>query len=523
MTEKGQGKHAAPSHAANAQTEGIGKDANGNTVVWTADPDGGWTPVELKKKSHPGRIVAIVFAVLVALVVAVYAGGWWYFSNHLFPNTTMAGTDMSYKTAEELVQVADSLGSNYTMSIKGDDASFMVAAQDVAAGIDGTAVAKRAITNDAALRWPLELTKEHDITDIVLDEFNTGTFKNDLRQQIQAYNATAKDPENAYIEYDAENKQYIIRPEVPGTKLQEQPILDAAEKALVSMESSVDIPDDAIVPADILANDERLVNAVDEANNYCKANLDLVLGDTAIHATTIDASQISQWVTIGDDYAVTFDEEAMNTWIEDLAASLNTVGTERTYVRPSDGAEYLVSGGTYGWEIDNESLIAQVSEGIKGGTEATITVPTFTEGYTWNGVGQPDWGAFADVDLSQQHARFFNLSGECVWESDFISGMPDGKHDTTPGVWRVLYKESPSVLRGEMTSSGQREYETTVKYWMQFTYSGIGFHDATWQWAFGGNSYATGYGSHGCVNLPYSAAEELFGIIEAGNAVIVHW
>lgn len=523
MAEKVQGKHAAGAHAAGAQNEGIGKDAEGNTVLWTADAEGGWTPVELKKKHRTGRIVAIVLAVLLALVGAAYAGGWWYFSNHLFPNTTMAGTDMSYKTTEELSQIASSLGSNYTMSIKGEGASFMVAAQDVAAGIDGEAVAAKAVTNDTALRWPLELNKEHDLTEIVLEEFDTGTFKTDLRRQIQAYNVTAKDPEDAYIEYDAENKKYVIRPEVEGTKLQVQPILDLAETALVGMEASVEIPHDMLVPAEILATDKRLTEAVDQANNYCKANLDLVLGDTAIHATTIDASQISQWVTIDKDYQVAFNEEAMNTWIQDLAASLNTVGTDRTYVRPSDGTEFAVGGGTYGWEIDNDSLITQVSEGIKGGAEATITVPTFTEGYTWNGAGQPDWGNFVDVDLSQQHARFFNTAGECLWESDFISGMPDGKHDTTPGVWSVLYKESPSVLRGEMLPSGKREYETTVQYWMQFTYTGIGLHDATWQWAFGGNSYAIGYGSHGCVNLPYSAAEQLYGLVEPGNAVIVHW
>ena len=518
MADKVRGKHAA-----GAQKEGIGKDANGNTVFWTAEADGSWTPVELKKTHHPGRIVAIVFAVLLALLAAAYAGGWWYFSHHLFPNTTMAGTDMSLKTGEELSQVAESLGSNYTMNLKGEGASFTVVAKDVAAGVDGAAVTAKAITNDAALRWPLELNKEHDITEIVLEEFNTGGMDADLRKQVQAYNATAKDPQDAFIEYDAEGKQYVIRPEVPGTKFKVDALLADAREALLTMEPNVEITTEDLVPADVLSTDKRLEDAVNEANGYCKANLELVLGDTEIHATTIDASQISQWVTIGDDYKVSFDEEAMNAWIADLAASLNTVGSERTYVRPSDGAEFVVSGGTYGWEIDNENLIIQVSEGIRNGTEGTIIVPTFTEGYTWNGSGQPDWGALVDVDLSQQHARFFNVDGECLWESDFISGMPDGKHDTTPGVWRILYKESPSVLRGEMTSSGQREYETTVQYWMQFTYSGIGLHDATWQWAFGGNSYAIGYGSHGCVNLPYSAAEQLYGLVEAGNAVIVHW
>ena len=64
-------------------------------------------------------------------------------------------------------------------------------------------------------------------------------------------------------------------------------------------------------------------------------------------------------------------------------------------------------------------------------------------------------------------------------------------------------------------------YETPVAFWMPFTWQGHGFHDATWQSSFGGSRYQT-HGSHGCVNMPYSKAEQLFGMISAGTPVIVH-
>ncbi len=50
---------------------------------------------------------------------------------------------------------------------------------------------------------------------------------------------------------------------------------------------------------------------------------------------------------------------------------------------------------------------------------------------------------------------------------------------------------------------------------------GVGFHDANWRRDFGGNYYKRG-GSHGCVNMPYSAAQTLFENIEAGCAVLVY-
>ena len=50
---------------------------------------------------------------------------------------------------------------------------------------------------------------------------------------------------------------------------------------------------------------------------------------------------------------------------------------------------------------------------------------------------------------------------------------------------------------------------------------GIGFHDATWRGSFGGDIYVWG-GSHGCVNMPYYNAEELFYEVEEGMPVIVY-
>jgi len=51
-----------------------------------------------------------------------------------------------------------------------------------------------------------------------------------------------------------------------------------------------------------------------------------------------------------------------------------------------------------------------------------------------------------------------------------------------------------------------------------------GFHDATWRSdeEFGGDTYLWN-GSHGCINLPYSAAEELYGLVHVGDKVHIHY
>ena len=49
----------------------------------------------------------------------------------------------------------------------------------------------------------------------------------------------------------------------------------------------------------------------------------------------------------------------------------------------------------------------------------------------------------------------------------------------------------------------------------------IGMHDANWREKFGGTEYLTN-GSHGCVNLPPSAAAVIFENVQAGMPVILY-
>ena len=59
-------------------------------------------------------------------------------------------------------------------------------------------------------------------------------------------------------------------------------------------------------------------------------------------------------------------------------------------------------------------------------------------------------------------------------------------------------------------------------YWMRVTWSGSGFHDATWQPAFGGTLNQT-RGSHGCINMPYDKAAQLYEMVEMGTPVVIHY
>jgi hypothetical protein len=121
-------------------------------------------------------------------------------------------------------------------------------------------------------------------------------------------------------------------------------------------------------------------------------------------------------------------------------------------------------------------------------------------------------GTYADVNLTTQKMIYVK-NGQLILESDIVSGAPHMK--TPTGTFNVMWKASPTVLRGP-------GYASPVTCWMQFTGNGVGFHDATWQSRFGGTWYV-GHGSHGCINMPLSAARTLYANISVGDTVRVHY
>jgi lipoprotein-anchoring transpeptidase ErfK/SrfK len=219
---------------------------------------------------------------------------------------------------------------------------------------------------------------------------------------------------------------------------------------------------------------------------------------------------------------VVIDNDAVDQCATSIAAQFNTVGSTRTYTR-ADGKTVSVKGGDYGWKIDSASLVASIDAAVDGTGPTTIELPVLQSADAVTTDGNRDFGTrYIDVDLTEQHARFYDESGNIIWESDIVSGEGNSEHATPQGTWSLNLKQSPSTLIGEMTSAGVPEYETVVQYWMPFEGNAVGFHDATWQSSFGGTRYLEGYGSHGCINLPLGSAAELYNLIQVGDVVVVH-
>lgn len=120
------------------------------------------------------------------------------------------------------------------------------------------------------------------------------------------------------------------------------------------------------------------------------------------------------------------------------------------------------------------------------------------------------------VSIANQNLKVYK-NNKVVFKTNVITGAP-GDRATSTGHHHILSHKSPAILKGSYRGS---KWTTKVSYWMGFTYSGQGIHDATWQGAFGGQLYRQGRGSHGCVNVSMASAKRIYELSYAGMLVIV--
>ncbi len=353
---------------------------------------------------------------------------------------------------------------------------------------------------------------------------------NVLTSQVNSQNLAeervpSKDAELTYAE---EAREYRMVPEVYGNELVDSDLqllmksrLDEFVAGNVSGNTlQVEIPEEMYIKPGVTSEDAGLKRMQEVYNYYCKAGVTYTFGSQTEY---LGWEQIKPWVTYGDDWS-DLDTEQISAFVEDLAARYNTRYHDRTF-HSTLGYDVTIPGdfNEYGYIVDQDGEAAQLYSDIMSGAEVTREPVYYSKNdsygnpYYYGREGRDDLaGTYVEVSISAQHLWFYK-SGSLIVECDVVSGCIARGTPTQTGCFPLAYKESPSVLRGGDSGNG---YATTVQYWMPF-YEGQGLHDATWRGSFGGSIYQ-GSGSHGCVNLPYSAAETIYYNIEPGTAILIY-
>ena len=469
--------------------------------------------------------------VVLGLFAIVYIVGVVAFSQVAYPNTTIAGVDVSLSNAPSAATKVSSAWKHYKLTVTGDDFSwtYQPESEEIIGHNEAFIWPVRLLeslsgkTNNNAATESADLDQDVDLS-MLSDAFDQKQFEEDLGAAIDEFNDGRSGTFEASSSYDEDAGKFTVEKARSNEKINRDHVIKYAEIQLAALSDTVDINkigNDAYEPLNGTLTNDQIQAACDAANNFLGVNVTLKLNGE--DAGKVDGSSVLQWISFADPANPTLDTSQISGWAAEFANGFNTVGSTRWWKR-ADGKECAVEGGDYGWSIDSDTLAKQVEDAINNKQTGEIEISYSKKADTFTAKGEPDWKAYIDVDLSEQHARYYDESGNIVWEANFISGKP-GEDATPEGVWQINSNDGASKLIGAKDpETGKPKYESPVSYWMPFEGNMVGFHDATWQ---NNSSFdnAESYkwcGSHGCINLRLSDAKALHDCIKVGLCVVVH-
>ena len=491
----------------------------------------------MKKKSI--KLLVVLACVLMALGMA----GCGKKAYKTFPEKyKLASVDVGGMTADEAKKAIKTAVGKYKISVKLDDASFDMTAKDLGLKYNDKADLQELINAANKDKKPekqvklFKMDKSDELETALVDSYitaktqsqsdaaaqsDTDTDAKDDEQKKAATDTQTFDirsivPYRATIAYNAEAGQFEGVDGVSG----DAPVYDNAAANLTSavkeLKDKVELTSaTGYVDGEKATDSEQVKNALKEANAYLDVtvtcNFTPATGEAATEAVGKD--QIAQWLIVGNDgMSVSLDGENMATYCTELAKKHDVSKKKTGQFKTTGGSIINVPVASSGQTVDGNKLYEAIAEAINNKKSATVEAAYSEAKEEETGEYVTYGGNYCEVDLTNQMVYVYK-NGELVVSSQCVTGCISKGHGTPTGVYSIFSRDKDRYLRGD-------GYKSWVNFFIPFN-GGIGFHDASWRSTFGGNIYLYS-GSHGCINMPYSAAKKLYENVTLDEKVIVY-
>ena len=448
-----------------------------------------------------------VLLFILAILVIICCGGCLFFSSHYLPGTTikteLLNIDISWNSKEEAINKVHNNIENICYNVVGRNLDSVINLRDIA-DVDNQMIDKLLPAPSLSFRYSFDV----NISDIVVfDKEKINISYNALFKDIETIN-----PADAYISFV--DGKYEIIPEIYGNSLSDN-AFGIFDESIKNFSRAINFEDLDLYEEPSIKTDDKILNKnLQEYKKYETFNIKYLFGNKE---EILDISVINDWLipnydgngAINTEKPFSISDDKVSEYVNSLNKKYTTLGNTRKF-KTHDGETIEIKTGDYGWWLDFEKMKADISQSIlelKSGTRDAIYKQ---KGYIYS--DDLDFSdTYVEVSIPKQHIWMY-INGEIIVDSD-VTGNISAGHNTRPGVFSLTYKTRNAVLRGP-------GYASPVSYWMPFD-GGIGLHDATWRYKFGGEIYKTN-GSHGCVNMPLSAARTIYENIESDTPIIVY-
>ena len=471
---------------------------------------------EENKSMDKGRKLLIgLIIVLLLLTAGAYFFGVYYFTEHFLPGSQVNGFNCSYMTEDETENLLKQKTAVYALAVRTrGDGQEGITAEEINLQYTSDGSVRKLLHDQNRFIWFLAFSQQQTYELPASVSYDEDLFK----QKIDSLKCLQNnvEPEDAYIR-ELEDGFEVV-PEIEGTKIDYEKLTEDISNAVKTGRTVADLEEDgcyinpATYASDLTKDCEQMNELTDVVVTY----------DFSDRKETVDRSVIRGMLDRDENDDLIVSRDAVAAYVADLAAKYDTVGTERTF-STYDNREITVSGGNYGWVIDQEKETDALYKDITD-RKTEVREPVYKQEASsrkTNDIGY----SYIEIDLSAQRMVLYQ-SGSPVVDTGLAA---DSSAPT--GVYALGEKES-STAPGE-------ENDKSVSCWMPFAdqngiygkagldITGADFSDDAETVGFSSNDENSVFTDsepvrEGCIAIPEEQAQAIYQTAEAGTPVVIY-
>ena len=495
------------------------------------------TPATFPAATHPGaessqdeprrhrRWPLGVAAAALLLLGVVGAGGYAYaahYDGRAVPGTTVAGTDVSGKSRQEVVAAIEERAKSTKVDISGDvTASASLA--DLGTTVDAQATADAVMARGDTLGEKFRALVSQDKGEVPVVSTTDKT-------KVSSY-ATSLIPEdrakarNATVVLGEDGTTFTTTSSANGSSLDANTLAQAAQKAATSLDSSsISL---TITDAAPKVSDSDAQKVADKANGWVSQDVTITMGEDSYTAENTDKAS---WIKITNSTesapTIAVDSSKVSQWVKAKAeeASSEPVTGERN-VNASGQVVSTPTEAKDGKTVNNADAVATSitqslgsSKAYSGSFEATTVKAEWKDRTIANGAEKLPYQAapgekWVDLNLSNKTVTAYEGATVVHGPVSIVDG--GAATPTVTGTYKVYLQYESQTMRG-LEPNGN-EYVAENVPWVSYFYQGYAFHGAGWRSSFGYSD------SHGCVNMPISEAQWIYNWVDTNTVVQSHY
>ena len=470
---------------------------------------------EEKTEMSRGRKILIGFIIVLFLLTAgAYFFGVYYFTEHFLPGSLVNGFNCSYMTEAEAEDLLEKKTAAYVLAVQTrGNGQESISADQIKLTYTSDGSVNKLLHQQNRFLWfvafsqhqtyqvPSSVTYDQNLFDKAVGGLKC------LQNNEQPVDASIQD----------NGDKFVVVAETEGTLIDQDKLKEDISDAVTTGRTVANLDEDGcyINPS---VYSENLTKDCQQMNELTDV---VITYDFDDRKETVDRDVIRDWLTRDDNDDLTLDKDSVAAYIKRLAEKYDTPGTERSFTT-YDSREITVSGGDYGWVIDQSKETDELYQAILD-KKTQVREPVYSSeacSRKTNDIGY----TYIEINLTDSRLVFYK-DGQPLVDTGFVASS-----STPEGVYAAGDKKE-SAVPGGGTGNG-------VSYWIPFDKVGI-YGEAGLQISTGSDTEEADFGSsgeadfsssldsswtstEGCVVLPLEQAQELYQYTETGMPVVIY-